>query len=175
MAIYTKTGDRGTTSLYGGKRLKKSDKQIAAYGTVDELSSYIGLVVTKLKSKKDKVLLVAIQEDLYQLMSALSGAPVNLVLLFEKVSAIEEVIDNIDSKLPPLTQFIVPGGTEISAMLHVVRTICRRAEREVVALDQPEFAPVVLYLNRLSDLFFVMARSYNQQREIVLGKKREAR
>lgn len=160
MKIYTKTGDDGTTSLFGGKRLAKSDPLVTAYGTVDELTSFIGLLIEKVFSS-DKQFLTGVQNDLYVIMSLLSGSPVENNLLEQKIKKIEERIDEMEKKLPRLTLFILPQGSESSAFAHVTRTICRRAEREVVKANC--LSIIIRYLNRLSDFFFVLARSYNKK------------
>lgn len=167
MPIYTKTGDDGTTALYGGKRLLKSDLQVEAYGSIDELTSFIGLVVNKLINRKDKFFLISLQKDLYQIMAVLSGASIDPKFLFgEKVLTFENKIDELEKKLPKLNKFILPGGTEISSWFHILRVICRRAERNVVRFDNNII--IVKYLNRLSDLLFVMARTYGKDKEIIL-------
>lgn len=166
MSIYTKTGDDGTTALYGGKRISKADCQIETYGSIDELTSYIGLVVVKLKNKEETSFLVEIQKDLYQIMGFLSGAKIDLSVLEKKVTKFEKKIDLIEEKLPKLNKFILPGGTEISSWFHILRVICRRAERNVVRFNNNII--IVKYLNRLSDLLFVTARNYGKNKEIVL-------
>ncbi|HEX7543096.1 MAG TPA: cob(I)yrinic acid a,c-diamide adenosyltransferase [Patescibacteria group bacterium] len=167
MSIYTRTGDAGTTGLYGGKRILKSDLQVEAYGSIDELTSFIGLVANKLINKKDKLFLISLQKDLYQIMAVLSGAKIDLQFLFEKkVLSFENKIDELEKKLPKLTKFILPGGTEISSWFHILRVICRRAERNVVRFNNNII--IVKYLNRLSDFLFVMARTYGKNKEIVL-------
>jgi cob(I)alamin adenosyltransferase len=168
MPIYTKTGDLGTTGLYGGKRVLKSALIVEAYGTVDELSSFIGLVATKLKNKKDIEILISIQKDLYQMMAVLSGLKSSLDFLDGKVTGFENKINDMDRKLAPLRRFIIPGGTEISSWFHVLRVLTRRAERKVVGLSSKKFQSTVKYLNRLSDLFFTMARIYGKGKEVVL-------
>lgn len=166
MPIYTRTGDEGMTSLYGGKRISKAACQVETYGSIDELTSYIGLVVVKLKNKNDINLLVTIQKDLYQIMGYLSGAKIDLSQLEKAVTQFEKKIDGLEKKLPKLHRFILPGGTEISSWFHILRVICRRAERNVVGFDNNII--IVKYLNRLSDLLFVMARTYGKNKEIVL-------
>lgn len=167
MPIYTRTGDRGTTSLYNGKRVSKSNVLVEAYGTVDELTSYIGLVSPKIKDKKDQELLVEIQKDLYRIMGVLSGSKLDLKYLDKRILGFERTIDGLDRKLPKLKRFILPGGNENSSLFHVLRVVCRRAERNVVSIKQPDDL-IVKYLNRLSDLFFTMARKYGPRKEIVL-------
>lgn len=166
MAIYTKTGDDGTTALYGGRRISKSDLQVDAYGSIDELTSFIGLVVSKLINKKDKLFLISLQKDLYPIMAVLSGAKIDLEFLKKNILYFENRIDELEKKLPKLNKFILPGGTEISSWLHILRVICRRAERNVVRFNNN--IEVVKYLNRLSDLFFTMARQYGKNKEVVL-------
>lgn len=167
MPIYTKTGDKGTTSLYGGKRVPKSDFQIEAYGSIDELSSFIGLVVNYLKDKSERDFLISLQKDSYKIMASLSGAKVDLSFLEERITGFEKQIDDLDKKLPRLTRFILPGGNELSAWFHILRVICRRAERKVIRHSQKELA-VIKYLNRLSDLFFTIARLHGRGEEVVV-------
>ena len=173
MVIYTRTGDLGTTGIYGGKRISKADCQIETYGSIDELTSYIGLVVAKLKNKDDKNLLIQIQKDLYQIMSFLSGAKIDLSELENKVLEFEKKIDLIEERLPKLNKFILPGGNEISALFQILRVICRKAERIMVDyyennLTMKQLNNVLIYLNRLSDLFFDLARKYGKDNEVVL-------
>jgi cob(I)alamin adenosyltransferase len=166
MTIYTRAGDKGMTSLYRGKRVSKSDIQIDAYGSVDELTSFIGLVASKVKNKQDKQSLIEMQKDFHQIMAVLSGANINLGYLTKKILGFEKTIDAIEKSLPKLRKFILPGGTEMSAWFHILRVICRRAERNVVRFNNDE--QIVKYLNRLSDLFFTMARKYGKNQETVL-------
>lgn len=173
MSIYTRTGDSGTTGLFGGKRISKADCQIETYGSIDELTSYIGLVGAKLKNKNDKNLLIQIQKDLYQIMSFLSGAKIDLLHLENKVKQFENRIDLIENNLPKLNKFILPGGNEISALFQILRVICRKAERVMVDyyennLTMKQLNNVLIYLNRLSDLFFDLARKYGKNKEVVL-------
>lgn len=169
MPIYTKTGDDGTTSLYGGKRILKSDLQVEVYGQIDELSSFIGLTIAKINSSFYKNFLTEIQKDLYLIMSFLAGAKVKIDDLLKKTKKIEKEIDNLEKKLPKLNRFILPQGNEISCLFHITRTICRRAERAVVGYFEKEESltikngrwEIITYLNRLSDLFFTLARFYH--------------
>ncbi len=173
MPIYTRTGDSGTTSLYGGKRISKADCQIETYGSIDELTSYIGLVVVKLKNKKETDLLVEIQKDLYQIMGFLSGAKTDLLFLENRVLTFEKNIDLIEEKLPKLTKFIIPGGNEISSLFQILRVLCRKAERKNIdffnktTINSKQLI-IIKYLNRLSDLFFDLARKYGKNNEVVL-------
>ena len=178
MVIYTRTGDLGTTDIYGGKRISKADCQIETYGSIDELTSYIGLVVVKLKNGNDKNLLIQIQKDLYQIMSFLSGAKIDLFFLEKKVLVFEKTIDEIEKKLPKLNKFILPGGNEISSLFQILRVLCRKAERRNIdffnstSLKLREASKnrllIIKYLNRLSDLFFDLARKYGKNNEVVL-------
>lgn len=169
MSVYTRTGDKGKTSLFGGKRISKSNLQVEAYGSVDELSSFLGLAMAKFP-KKEKIFLLPIQKDLYKIMADLSGSKLDLEYLDTRVKNFEKKVDEVEKKLPKLTRFILPGGTENSAWFHVLRTICRRAERNVVRFfeqstisNQP--LAIIQYLNRLSDLFFTLARFHNKGKD----------
>lgn len=170
MPIYTKTGDNGTTALFGGQRVSKHDVQVSTYGTVDELSCFIGLLMLKKLTPADKQLLIQIQKDLYQVMAFLSGASIKLRSLQTNTDKIEKRIDLLERKLPSLTRFILPQGSEAAVFFHIVRAVCRRAERKVVKYmnnnEVQKDLSVIQYLNRLSDLFFILARYYNQEKEI---------
>lgn len=172
MAIYTKTGDKGTTALFGGKRLSKDDPQVEAYGTIDELSSFLGLLISKIKLKNEQDFLIEIQKDLYSIMAYLAAANSPIEQLSGRVILFEQKIDAIQSSLPELRSFILPVGTEVSSLCHIVRVVCRRAERAVVSLsksttlDMKNVSFIMQYLNRLSDLFFTLARSYNKNAEL---------
>lgn len=173
MAIYTRTGDRGTTSLFGGKRVSKSDLQVEAYGSVDELSSFLGLLISKFITRNSKLFLIKIQKDLYTIMASLSGAKVDLSYLDRRVIDFEKEIDKIDTKLPKLTRFILPGGTEISSLFHICRTSSRRSERNIIRFSLSKKSEVynllstIKYMNRLSDLFFTLARLHAKDKEIL--------
>lgn len=176
MPIYTRTGDAGTTSLFGGKRISKADCQIETYGSIDELTSFIGLTVTKLNNKKDKQLFINIQENLYQVMGFLSGAKIDLFFLENQVLFFEKTIDEIEKKLPKLNKFIIPGGNEISSLFQILRVLCRKAERRIIdyfnnpstSIRTSDQLIIIKYLNRLSDLFFDLARKYGKNNEVVL-------
>jgi cob(I)alamin adenosyltransferase len=172
MKIYTKTGDDGSTGLIGGSRIRKSDLRIECYGTVDELSAAIGLagVVARQSAREIEGLLQQVQNDLFVAGSWLAtpeDSPLrnSLPALEESIIArLEMQIDSAAAILPALRNFILPGGTELAARLHLARTICRRAERQIVsfAMDRP-ISPILLtYFNRLSDWLFVHARRANQ-------------
>jgi len=170
MKIYTKTGDKGKTSLFGGKRVWKDDLRIQSYGTVDELNSILGVAVTEIKNKELNKILSSIQHELFNLGSDLAspeykGSKNFSILRINEVNTkrIEGLIDKIDKKLSPLKNFILPGGLKGAALLHHARTVCRRAEREVISLSKVDMinSEIKIYLNRLSDLLFVLARFEN--------------
>lgn len=168
--IYTKTGDKGDTGLFGGPRVPKYSLRIEAYGTVDELNAFIGLAVVEIKDKEIKILLEKIQNELFIVCSNLAtpdldkNDKLNIPVVDEKfILDIEKSIDYFEEKLEPLKNFILPGGSKGSAFLHVCRTVCRRAERRVVELSSKEKINenIIILLNRLSDLFFVLSRYEN--------------
>jgi cob(I)alamin adenosyltransferase len=167
--IYTKTGDLGMTGLLGNRRVSKDDARIEAYGTVDELNAVLGLVRAHGLDTAADALLAAVQGDLFVVGSALAdpapGGPFHDVITEAHVARIESAIDTLETELKPLTQFILPGGTLAAAQIHVARTVCRRAERLTVKLSrQPEEdvpSSLIVYLNRLSDFLFVLARVVN--------------
>lgn len=165
MKIYTKTGDQGTTALFGGKRVSKADLRIDTYGTVDELNSWIGLLRDQEVNFKRKDFLVNIQDRLFTIGSILATEPGNTkvkipALSSDDVQSLEKAIDDMDAQLPPMKSFILPGGHQSVSFCHVARTVCRRSERLVIALNQQESveAIVIQYLNRLSDYLFVLSR-----------------
>src|SRR3972149_11475044 len=129
MPIYTKTGDKGTTSLADKTRISKSDLRIEPYPSADELTTMIGFANTNIKNKKDKNLLLSVQKDLYLIMSFMAGAKVPIAFLPDKVKSFEQYIDKVTSRLSKLNRFILPGGTEVGARLHLCRVACRKAER----------------------------------------------
>jgi cob(I)alamin adenosyltransferase len=166
LKIYTRTGDGGETSLFGGSRVAKNDPRIEAYGTIDELNSTIGVARASWPSSSIDKQLDAIQSDLFDIGAHLA-APGNDRFAGVKPRRIEELeraIDAMESELQPLTTFIIPGGSLAAAQLHVARTVCRRAERRVVALEGSE--NTVAYLNRLSDYLFVAARCANRSHSV---------
>lgn len=167
LKIYTKTGDKGTTSLIGGTKVPKSDLRIEAYGTVDELNSYIGLCRDLLTDEQSRRLLLETQDRLFTVGAALACDPVKEPKLRipdlkeTDISLLENEIDRMNETVPAMKHFILPGGSAVLSHLHVARCICRRAERCCVrlALESEELEPVILkYLNRLSDYLFVLAR-----------------
>jgi cob(I)alamin adenosyltransferase len=165
MKIYTKTGDGGETSLFGGARVRKDDARIEAYGTVDELNSFIGVARAAWPSSPGDAQLHAIQSDLFDIGAHLASPGLSRFAGPDpvRIAALEQSIDAMESELAPLKTFILPGGSVAASHLHVARTICRRAERLVVALRDDDAATIasITYLNRLSDCLFVAARYAN--------------
>jgi len=170
MKIYTKTGDKGTTSLVGGTRVPKTHIRLEAYGTVDELNSNLGLLITYLLDEQDKDFLQQVQDRLFAVGSHLAtdrektGLKEASAISPEQVEIVEREIDRLDALLPPLSAFILPGGSRGAAVCHICRTVCRRAERRILALaEQVEISSELLaYMNRLSDYLFVLSRKMNQ-------------
>ncbi len=183
MAIYTKKGDQGETCLVGGKKTSKSSLKIEAIGAVDELNSYLGVVISFSNDSELKLELKQIQKDLFTIGSILGGSS----LRFYKTSTnkLEKKIDKLEKKLPKLKHFILPGGTIVGSQLHFVRTLARRVERETVNLNEEEStkgrsssgrkvrSQILEYLNRLSDYLFMLARNQNFEAKVgeVVWKK----
>ncbi len=171
MKIYTKTGDDGTTGIQNGARISKTDSRIQAYGMVDEINSFLGIILSKLDEKDLENLITKIQNDLFVVGSDLSNPDLKNTqnrVNDEMIKTLEENIDNLEKKLPPITNFILPGGHEIAALVHVSRSITRRAEIFVIFLSEKEKINnnCIIYLNRLSDLLFVIARTINQRKNV---------
>jgi cob(I)alamin adenosyltransferase len=173
MKIYTKTGDDGTTGLFGGGRVRKASLRVEAYGTVDELNATIGLARASTLDPDSEGVLARVQVDLFTLGAELACVPgkeakLNMPLLAnEDAARLEVAIDHAETFLPPLTSFVLPAGSAQAAALHLARTVCRRAERAVLALDDAEpRGELVIYLNRLSDLLFVLARRANVEAKV---------
>lgn len=176
MKIYTKTGDSGTTALFGGSRVKKYNLRIESYGTVDELNSYIGLIKDQEISDTIKEILLKIQNDLFTLGAMLATPPEKETLKSGKerlnipkvdensIQFLENEIDKMDATLPQMTHFILPGGHQAVSFCHVARCVCRRAERLSVELNDQEIInnDILKYLNRLSDFLFVLARKLSK-------------
>ncbi len=182
MKIYTRTGDKGQTSLLGGKRVSKTSDRVDTYGTVDELNSLIGVVLAHLRPSEATIKkeLEVIQHDLFTIgaylaapgvQSTASRIPTSSSLrgvsknLESRVKDFEKLIDSLTKRLPELRNFILPGGGNAGSLLHLARTVCRRAERRVIALSKNEQVDsgVIMYFNRLSDLLFTMARFVNHK------------
>ena len=182
MPIYTRTGDKGKTSLFDGTRVLKSHIRVETYGTIDELNAVLGVVTAEMKSEKGKVgkiekELQEIQHDLLTIGSALAMPhPLPVHGLEKRTKEFETLIDELTEKLPELKNFILPGGGKAGAFLHVCRTIARRAERQLVSLMEKEDVDetIVTYLNRLSDVFFTMARyvNYDEKKEEIKWRKK---
>ena len=171
-SLYTRAGDKGQTSLFGGKRVPKDHLRVEAYGQIDELNSVIGVAVAFLGQRRVVELLQSTQSELFNLGAELAsegrakrvrGGPA-FALSAEKVAQLEAWVDEYDAQLPPLKTFILPSGSGPAALLHLARTVCRRAERAAVKLARRESVNpnVIAYLNRLSDLLFALARYVNQ-------------
>ena len=185
MKIYTKTGDKGETGMFGGKRVSKSSLRIEAVGSVDELNSVIGVAIAQVSSIKYKVFsikkeLIEIQNDLFEIGSVLASPNTkyqiqNTKYLMQRVKEFEELIDELTEKLPELRNFILPGGGIVGSEIHLARSIARRAERRIVELSKKEKidSSILVYFNRLSDLLFTMARFANKKdkhKEILWNK-----
>ncbi len=173
MKIYTKSGDKGTTGLYGGKRLPKDDPQIEAYGDIDELTSWLGMIVSHPEAKGDEGLITLIQRDLYVMMSVLCGAPVDMATVKEHINVLEKYIDDVESRKPTGTKFILIQGTQLSVACHIARAVCRRAERKVTTflknsttIEAENADGMLQYLNRLSDMLYAMGRLHNTNEEL---------
>jgi cob(I)alamin adenosyltransferase len=171
LKIYTKTGDTGETSLFDNTRVSKADARVDAYGEVDELNACLGVARAAGVDEEIGALIESLQKDLFALGARLADPSVRIaarvakvVIGSEAVERLELTIDRLEATLPPLRRFILPGGSPAGAALHLARTICRRAERRVIGLGSGAVDPILLvYMNRLSDLLFVMARVVNQR------------
>ncbi|GIX46304.1 MAG: ATP--cob(I)alamin adenosyltransferase [Candidatus Tectimicrobiota bacterium] len=173
--IYTRTGDSGETGLFDGTRVPKDAPRVEAYGEVDELNAVLGLALAFIRDDEElRACLLAVQRDLFVIGAHLADPSARVEakrgekasLDAEKVAQLERWIDQFEAQLPPLRQFILPGGSKGGATLHLARTVCRRAERRIVALSRQVAVPpvVIMYMNRLSDLLFVAARLENLRR-----------
>lgn len=174
--IYTKTGDRGETGLFDGTRVPKHAPRVAAYGDVDELNAMLGMALAFIREDEElRACILEIQRDLFVVGAQLADPSARVVarrgdkaqFSEEKVTQLEQWIDQFETQLSPLRQFILPGGSKGGATLHLARTVCRRAERSIVALSEQVAIPplVIMYMNRLSDFLFTAARLENQRRE----------
>jgi cob(I)alamin adenosyltransferase len=169
--IYTRTGDSGDTSLFGGERVSKSEPRVAAYGDVDELGAWLGLVRSTADDPQIASMIDDLQRDLFAVGARLADPAHRIAERVSKaaigagdIERLEQWIDQLDAELPALKKFILPGGAAAGASLHVARTVCRRAERSIVALGRDAVEPEILvYMNRISDLLFVMARAVNRR------------
>ena len=171
MKIYTKTGDFGETSLFDNTRVSKADPRVEAYGEVDELNACLGAVRAAGVGADLEAPLESIQRDLFALGARLADPSARIAdrvakaaVTAAQVEQIEQLIDRLEDEIPPLRRFVLPGGSPAGALLHLARTVCRRAERRVIGLGPHAVDPIlIVYLNRLSDLLFVMARAVNHR------------
>ncbi len=171
MKIYTKTGDAGETSLFDNSRVSKADPRVDAYGEVDEVNACLGAALAAGVDDDISSVLTTVQKDLFAVgarladpSSRIADRVTKAAVTAEQIELLEQTIDRLETALLPLRRFILPGGSPAGALLHLARTVCRRAERRVVALGADSVAPgVIVYLNRLSDLLFVMARAVNHR------------
>ena len=177
MKIYTKTGDKGITSLIGGTRIPKHHIRIESYGTVDELNSYIGLIIDQGVDSPVKDILKQIQDRLFTIGSSLASDPDKSKMTIpdlwtEDIQLLEDEIDLMNESLPELKHFILPGGNNVISFCHIARCVCRRAERLVVQLAEESYVDekVVMYLNRLSDYLFVLGRKIGNDHQIPENK-----
>jgi cob(I)alamin adenosyltransferase len=177
MKIYTKTGDKGITSLIGGTRIPKHHIRIESYGTVDELNSYIGLIIDQGVDSPVKDILKQIQDRLFTIGSSLASDPDKSKMTIpdlrtEDIQLLEDEIDHMNESLPELKHFILPGGNNAISFCHIARCVCRRAERLVVQLAEGSFVDekVVIYLNRLSDYLFVLGRKIGNDNQVPENK-----
>jgi len=168
MKIYTKTGDKGDTSLFGGQRVPKDALRIEAYGTVDELNSILGVALAATSDERIHTVLTQVQNQLFDLGADLATPRLSRGTKIRRIESkdanqLEKTIDSLNSSLKPIRSFILPGGSALAAQVHVARAVCRRAERAVVRLSRNEDigGGIIVYLNRLSDLLFVLARYAN--------------
>lgn len=169
--IYTKTGDDGTTGLIGGKRMKKTNPRIIAYGTVDEINSTIGIVLSSTLDPDVNEILTKVQNDLFVVGADLANPDLKDLanrVTNDMVEYLENQIDRLESELPPITFFILPGGSPLASQVHLARSVCRRAEINILEIAEKEQINKIcqIYINRLSDLLFVIARTINKRKKI---------
>lgn len=168
MKIYTKFGDSGNTTLLGGTVVSKDELAVGAYGSVDELNAFLGTVLSFSEMREITDSLKRIQSDLFIIGAELASTENKKTIPPMRVSELEAEIDKLAAELPPLKNFILPGGSKTASLLHLARTVCRRAEREVVALSKKENVNplTITYLNRVGDLLFMLARYVNYQKKV---------
>ncbi|OGH39138.1 MAG: ATP:cob(I)alamin adenosyltransferase [Candidatus Levybacteria bacterium RIFCSPLOWO2_01_FULL_38_21] len=175
MPIYTKAGDKGQTGLFSGKRVSKANPRIEAIGAVDELNSTIGFALSQIRNPKSEIRkeLIKIQNDLFEIGAALAN-PKQKINLSNRTKEFENMIDKMTKELPPLFNFVLPGGGMVGSSLHIARTVCRRTERRIVELSKKEKVQgdLIIYINRLSDLFLTMSRyiNYKEKRKEIIWK-----
>lgn len=175
MKIYTKSGDAGKTAIFGGKKLSKDDVQVEAYGSIDELTTSIGTILSYFLDDDDVELLTSVQRDLHIIMSLLCGADVELKDVKKRIAAMEVYIDEVEKERPTPNSFILIQGSRNSVMCHQARVVCRRAERRMVSflketsdVSKDEAAVMIQYLNRLSDMLYAMGRMLNTEKEVLV-------
>ena len=178
--VYTKTGDTGTTSLVGGKRVDKACARLESYGTIDELNAQVGLLLTYIQEDSDRECLIAVQNNLFVIGAQLATEPESphqpsCIITLDDVTSLEQSIDRASEGLPAWRGFTLPGGCRAAAIAHVCRTVCRRAERRILTLhaEEPVSPELLEYVNRLSDYFYVLALHLNffQGTDEILWKK----
>ncbi|MFH1827177.1 MAG: cob(I)yrinic acid a,c-diamide adenosyltransferase [bacterium] len=174
MPIYTKTGDKGTTSIFGGRRVSKDSPIIEICGSIDELSSCVGLVIVYIKNKEDLAFLIEVQKTLYLIMAYFTGANVELKQLLKETKRFEQKIDIYTSRLPKLNRFVLYSGSKTSSLFNVLRVQTRKSERRIITYLSGKKNPnslieksILVYINRLSDLFFIFARKCSKNKEIL--------
>ena len=177
MPIYTRTGDTGTTGLFGGERLSKADARIKAYGSLDELTSTLGVFVAHISDGEEARFIEDIQRDLYVIMGFLAKAPTELAIQKGKIELFEHKIDELTGKLPELKNFIIPGGSIASCWAHMARVSCRKSERTMIhyfqkenLMENSDSQIILKFLNRLSDLLFTYARAFNKDKDVISKK-----
>jgi cob(I)alamin adenosyltransferase len=167
MPIYTRAGDTGTTSLFGGKKVLKCEELVDVYGSIDELNSWMGLIHSSIEDPDLRSFFQTLQQDLFVIGSTFAGWKGNISSLPARVFEMEHKIDEMEKTMPPINNFILPGGSTLGSNIHIARSICRRVERQTVALqkhtnnDIPSYLQIIQYLNRLSDYLFMFARFAN--------------
>ena len=173
MPIYTRFGDKGQTSLLGGEVVFKDETRVVAYGEIDELNAVLGVIIAACEYQDITKMLNEIQKDLFTIGAELAFLPSNKKIRIshitaDRVSDLENIIDKIEEQLTPLRNFILPGGTKLAALIHLARTVCRRAERSTISLNKKETinSEIIKYLNRLGDLLFVLARFANRKKRM---------
>lgn len=178
MPIYTRFGDKGRTVIFGGNVVLKSEDRVEAYGSIDELSSFMGLLICENIIKRDKIFLKRVQERLYDIMSFLAGKEDIASVDAKAVEEIEKYIDDLSKKIDSTTKFVLPRGSKVSCVSHIVRAVCRRAERRLVFYlikNEAVFKKnrfILQYINRLSDALFIIARYYNRKEEKCVCQKK---
>ncbi|VVC04435.1 Cobalamin adenosyltransferase [Candidatus Bilamarchaeum dharawalense] len=167
MRIYTKFGDKGNTTLLGGSVVPKNHPRVEAYGSMDELNAILGVIISFSTDPELTTSLSKIQKDLFVIGAELAGSK-NRSLSPARIGEIESEIDSMEADLPPINHFIIPGGSKTASLLHLARTICRRSERQIIALSQKEVInpEIIIYVNRVGDFLFVQARHVNYRKKI---------